>query len=641
MIAILAAALVSSAALGNYGVGAMTAPGITPSGQQQNLNTDSAGNLICEIVMGALPDAGPNPGQGAMTAPGVTPSGTQQNLNTDQAGNLEVVIIGGTTDGGFNPAAMTVGFIDAGYAAISSASIGSANITSLQVGSGTAIKKSQSVTIVTTAQQGLPDAGLQGPGYLVSSSTPVCVANPTASTPAIFPCVCGNATYAFGFGCPDGGTQGSLAGLTYGETVASCNTSFLATDAGYGLPANFNAGSVYTAASGQRAIALTDLNQDGYPDIATGAISSNVVDVLLGQGNGAFGTHATYAMTGAVGIVAAPFAGTTPGAPDIVASGLNTVGNFIVLINNGAGGFSDGGQYATLTSDPREVAFGNLSGTGWGDLVFGDDNTNSSGVGVCINQGDGGAGQNFQCVYYDAGYQSKPWGVVAADLNHDGCVDVAATLYTTSQLVVFPNTCDGGGLGPPQYFTVGLGPNGVLATQLTGSGWPDIITANNTAGTVSVLLNTGDGGAGANFAAQTTYSAGSGPAYLVAADLNNDGNMDIAVPSDDVTSAFQVLAGNGTGTLAAAVSFTSVAAMIGMAAGDLRHSGRQDLVATTITTNNQVYLNTTAAASQIGCSASITPTGNVSVQINNQSALSGQPTAVQTHMAQTLNFSQF
>ncbi|CAF4186725.1 unnamed protein product, partial [Rotaria magnacalcarata] len=63
------------------------------------------------------------------------------------------------------------------------------------------------------------------------------------------------------------------------------------------------------------------------------------------------------------------------------------------------------------------------------------------------------------------------------------------------------------------------------AVDVNGDGKPDIIVANYNSNNVGVLLNIGNG----TFAAQMTYSAGSGPACVAAVDVNGDNKPDIIV----------------------------------------------------------------------------------------------------------------
>ncbi|MBO0780108.1 MAG: VCBS repeat-containing protein, partial [Ktedonobacteraceae bacterium] len=60
--------------------------------------------------------------------------------------------------------------------------------------------------------------------------------------------------------------------------------------------------------------------------------------------------------------------------------------------------------------------------------------------------------------------------------------------------------------------------------DFTGDGFLDIVTANSSDNTISVLLGNGDG----TFQSQQTYSVGSTPAVVAVGDFTGDGRLDIA-----------------------------------------------------------------------------------------------------------------
>jgi hypothetical protein len=73
--------------------------------------------------------------------------------------------------------------------------------------------------------------------------------------------------------------------------------------------------------------------------------------------------------------------------------------------------------------------------------------------------------------------------------------------------------------------------------DLNGDGRAELVTTSYYGGTVSVLLNQGNG----TFAAPLVYAAGSLPSDVALTDLNGDGKPDVAITndrSDDVTTFF-------------------------------------------------------------------------------------------------------
>lgn len=78
---------------------------------------------------------------------------------------------------------------------------------------------------------------------------------------------------------------------------------------------------------------------------------------------------------------------------------------------------------------------------------------------------------------------------------------------------------------PRINFPGGDGMRFVVSADLDGNGTLDLATANKSSGTASVLLNNGDG----TFAAPLDYAAGIFPYGIAAADLDRDGDADLAV----------------------------------------------------------------------------------------------------------------
>ncbi|MCC5878214.1 MAG: VCBS repeat-containing protein, partial [Candidatus Sumerlaeia bacterium] len=91
---------------------------------------------------------------------------------------------------------------------------------------------------------------------------------------------------------------------------------------------------------------------------------------------------------------------------------------------------------------------------------------------------------------------------------------------------------------------------GVTTGDFNGNGITDIATANEGAGTVSVLLGNGDG----TFAAAVNYAVGDSPWSVTTGDFNGNGITDIVTANED-SGNVSVLLGKGDGTFAAAVNY--------------------------------------------------------------------------------------
>jgi hypothetical protein len=106
----------------------------------------------------------------------------------------------------------------------------------------------------------------------------------------------------------------------------------------------------------------------------------------------------------------------------------------------------------------------------------------------------------------------------------------------------------------------------------------------------SVLLGNGDGTFRSPLALTTvTYST-----WVVAADFNQDGNLDLAVTGqlNNADNNLGVLLGNGDGSFQGVTSYAVGHQAIGLAVGDFNGDGYPDLVAVNITDNTiSVLLN--------------------------------------------------
>jgi hypothetical protein len=127
---------------------------------------------------------------------------------------------------------------------------------------------------------------------------------------------------------------------------------------------------------------------------------------------------------------------------------------------------------------------------------------------------------------------------------------------------------------------VGEYPTCVACADLDDDGDIDVVVANGSSGTVSILLNGGDG----TFALQVDYDVGNEPWFipsLVAADLDGDGFVDLAVPSYNTDHPFtvNVLHNTGHGRYVRRGQYT-VHGPGEIARADLNGDGAPDLVVT-------------------------------------------------------------
>jgi len=189
-------------------------------------------------------------------------------------------------------------------------------------------------------------------------------------------------------------------------------------------------------------------------------------------------------------------------------------------------------------SGPYHIAAADLNHDGITDIVT--SNWNDGTVSVLLGQS---ASTETFAFHFDYPVELNPAGLVLADVNGDGNLDIVVPNASSSSVSVLLGNGDGT-FQPQVSYSVGLAPNGVTAVDLNHDGKLDLIAANYLDNSVSVLLGNGDG----TFQPQQQYATGTNPHFVVAADFNGDGNPDIAV-NNWGSNSVSIFPGNGDGTL--------------------------------------------------------------------------------------------
>jgi hypothetical protein len=146
---------------------------------------------------------------------------------------------------------------------------------------------------------------------------------------------------------------------------------------------------------------------------------------------------------------------------------------------------------------------------------------------------------------------------------------------------------------PQASYATGNGPVSVAIATFNSKngGHPDLAVANQTDGTISILVGNGDGTfvsqqipctAPSCIALPAVTTAGvttnASPSAIVTGDFNNDGFMDLAV-TDAANNRVMVLLGNGDGTFQTAVSYPTGNKPVALIAQDFDGDGEPDLAA--------------------------------------------------------------
>jgi hypothetical protein len=164
-----------------------------------------------------------------------------------------------------------------------------------------------------------------------------------------------------------------------------------------------------------------------------------------------------------------------------------------------------------------------------------------------------------------------PQSLAIGDLNGDGKPDLATANDAAGTVSVLLNRGDGR-LQTKHDYRAGARPESVAIGDLTGDGNLDLAIANYRASTVSVLANGGDG----RFQAKHDYVTGLDPLSVTIGDLNGDGELDLAIANGDAYTV-SVLLNNGDGTFPAKRDYPTGQFPVSVAIGDLNGDGKLDL----------------------------------------------------------------
>jgi hypothetical protein len=356
-------------------------------------------------------------------------------------------------------------------------------------------------------------------------------------------------------------------------------------------------------------VTIADVNKDGTLDLIVGVVSGGPVGagpfaVLLGLGGGSFGGP-IFASNGnglsdqnGYSVSVADVNG--DGIPDVLCAGTDFSGGTAqVYIGKGDGTFTPGQQMKTTDIDTG--AFADITGDGCPDAIIATiDSLVYVFPGDCHGNFDDTA--NFQLY----GMGDPVYGLAVADVNGDGKPDLItggfpyeagpeAGALAGNLLGVRLN--DGTGhLGALTVYAGDPGMFSLVVADLKGTGFPEVVTANQDFNSVSVYQNDGSGGFGAPNGGYIGYLNGStvgtaNPVFsqFLVADVNGNGPGDILqiqYPSGgskaNPVAILAVLLNQGNGEFAPAVhsSIFNDQDLIGdYVVANFRNTGKGDFLA--------------------------------------------------------------
>ncbi|MCK4546640.1 MAG: VCBS repeat-containing protein [Candidatus Eisenbacteria sp.] len=337
----------------------------------------------------------------------------------------------------------------------------------------------------------------------------------------------------------------------------------------------------YPVGDGPELVRTGDYNEDGVQDLAVVGAWSNDVTILIGrpENDGTFTAAAQRSAGGSpMDIIAADF--NEDGFMDLAVAD-SLMNRVRILINDATTGasFLPRTGYAAGAS-PVALVAGDFDEDGILDLALAD----YIGDAVSILIGNGSAGIGDGTFQPPAGYVAgnRPRGLVTCDFDEDGILDLAvATRLGQGVSVLRGNGTGGVGDGTFAAFldySVGLECVDLAAGDFNEDDILDLAVATRGSGGIAILVGNGLGGVGdGTFGSPTWFPAGSGPASVLAALLDGDDTLDLAVACETADSLV-VLVGNGDGTFQPPLGIGVVGEPRGACAADLDNDGHPDLV---------------------------------------------------------------
>jgi hypothetical protein len=229
---------------------------------------------------------------------------------------------------------------------------------------------------------------------------------------------------------------------------------------------------------------LGDVNEDGSLDIMSANGRRNSIEILFGDGQGAFTAGPTVQLH--AGLDSYSFAVGDidhDGHLDLVTAGSGPPGSarLALELGDGTGRFRDAAGAPSVPAGPRISALADLNGDQRADLVL--SHAEQGILTVLLNTGKGGFVPAARSPY-DIGKEA--FAVVTADVNRDQRIDILAATVTTVTVLLG----EGGAFGPApgSPFRAGPGAYHLAVGDIDEDGKLDLVASSFGGDSVAVLV---------------------------------------------------------------------------------------------------------------------------------------------------------
>jgi hypothetical protein len=276
-------------------------------------------------------------------------------------------------------------------------------------------------------------------------------------------------------------------------------------------------------------IIVNDLNGDNVLDILLSNNSSNTLGILLGNGDGTFKPVLDLNINIQPSVIDINDINNDGNVDIIVANSLDS--NTTILYGNGDGSFNQNTIKLESTFIPNLLLIADFNGDGLIDIVVANKKESFLNVfyGNGINTFD--VAKNFYI-----GWNIYDMSVIY--FNNDKCADIAMVNSDNHAHVIIGNIL--GNLSEYNSYSLGYNALNLSVGDFNGDGYEDIVTANNSKNTITILYGAMYG----QFNFSPAFLIGTNSFNIRVCDLNNDGKADI-ITSNPGDSTISILY-NGT-----------------------------------------------------------------------------------------------
>ncbi|CAF0940368.1 unnamed protein product [Adineta steineri] len=271
-------------------------------------------------------------------------------------------------------------------------------------------------------------------------------------------------------------------------------------------------------------IVVGDFNNDGHADLVVIHYTGYMISIFLSNGDETFQTRMTSSTTpvfGGVTAVTIDFNG--DGNLDLIIGGQG----LCIKFGDGTGSFSAPLVVAADIVSANMIMTGHFNDDDQLDLVVLD--SYDANIKFLLNDGYGDFRLSTE---FSTGQDSSPESFTLSDFNNDNRLDLAVANTDKSNIGVFLQNSNGTFSQKITYFTGTYSkPTSIVAADFNNDGQIDLIVTNQYLHNLGIYLGSGDG----TFFSPAIFSTGTGstPTDLIARDFNNDRKLDLAVVDEN------------------------------------------------------------------------------------------------------------